>query len=410
MNRAILVRFGDLVLKGKNKPAFIKQIKEILKQKLRKLDVKFEYQHDRIFVHFDDREEQQVLKQLTYVSGVHSYSFIYKTEKDLDKIAALSLEVIQKEMKFPSTFKVETKRIDKTFLSGSLEVSQRISGMILPKLEGVTVDVKNPEQVLNIEIRLDAAYIYMGKIMGLGGFPIGLGPKSLVMLSGGIDSPVAAYLMMKKGIEVELFHFESTPLTPLESVQKVIDIAKQLSKYMPNDKIKLHLVPFTKIHEEILKHVEDSYIITIMRRIFYRLGERFAVKNKLDALINGESIGQVASQTLGSLKVVESVTTLPILRPLITYDKNPIIDISKVIETYDISVRPFNDCCSIYVPQRPVTNPTIEFSLKQEEKLVDLEALMMDALNHIKTLEITPDTDLEIAVYGFDVREALNNL
>lgn len=410
MNRAILVRFGDLVLKGKNKPAFIKQIKEILKQKLRKLDVKFEYQHDRIFVHFDDREEQQVLKQLTYVSGVHSYSFIYKTEKDLDKIAALSLEVIQKEMKFPSTFKVETKRIDKTFLSGSLEVSQRISGMILPKLEGVTVDVKNPEQILNIEIRLDAAYIYMGKIMGLGGFPIGLGPKSLVMLSGGIDSPVAAYLMMKKGIEVELFHFESTPLTPLESVQKVIDIAKQLSKYMPNDKIKLHLVPFTKIHEEILKHVEDSYIITIMRRIFYRLGERFAIKNKLDALINGESIGQVASQTLGSLKVVESVTTLPILRPLITYDKNPIIDISKEIETYDISVRPFNDCCSIYVPQRPVTNPTIDFSLKQEERIIHLEELMTDALNHIKTLEITPETDLEIALHGFDVREALNNL
>ncbi|CDR30370.1 Probable tRNA sulfurtransferase [Acholeplasma oculi] len=410
MNRAILVRFGDLVLKGKNKPAFIKQIKEILKQKLRKLNVKFEYQHDRIFVHFDEIEEQQVLKQLTYVSGVHSYSFIYKTEKDLDKIAALSLEVIQIEMKFPSTFKVETKRIDKTFLSGSLEVSQRISGMILPKLEGVTVDVKNPEQILNIEIRLDAAYIYMGKIMGLGGFPIGLGPKSLVMLSGGIDSPVAAYLMMKKGIEVELFHFESTPLTPLESVQKVIDISKKLSKYMPNDKIKLHLVPFTKIHEDILKFVEDSYIITIMRRIFYRMGERFAIKNKLDALINGESIGQVASQTLGSLKVVESVTTLPILRPLITYDKNPIIDISKVIETYDISVRPFNDCCSIYVPQRPVTNPTIEFSLKQEEKLVDLEALMMDALNHIKTLEITPETDLEIALHGFDVREALNNL
>lgn len=410
MNRAILVRFGDLVLKGKNKPAFIKQIKEILKQKLRKLNVKFEYQHDRIFVHFDEIEEQQVLKQLTYVSGVHSYSFIYKTEKDLEKIASLSLEVIQKEMTFPSTFKVETKRIDKNFLSGSLEVSQRISGMILPKLEGVTVNVKNPEQVLNIEVRLDAVYIYMGKIKGLGGFPIGLGPKSLVMLSGGIDSPVAAYLMMKKGIEVELFHFESTPLTPLESVQKVIDISKKLSKYMPNDKIKLHLVPFTKIHEDILKFVEDSYIITIMRRIFYRMGERFAIKNKLDALINGESIGQVASQTLGSLKVVESVTTLPILRPLITYDKNPIIDISKEIETYDISVRPFNDCCSIYVPQRPVTNPTIDFSLKQEERIIHLEELMTDALNHIKTLEITPETDLEIALHGFDVREALNNL
>src|SRR5690606_4190294 len=210
---------------------------------------------------------------------------------------------------------------DKNFPLTSQQISSQIAGKILPHIKGLTVDVHHPSQVLNIEVRRNETFVYIGQIKGMGGFPVGLGGKGLVMLSGGIDSPVAAYLMMKKGIEVELFHFESTPLTPLESVQKVIDISKKLSKYMPNDKIKLHLVPFTKIHEDILKFVEDSYIITIMRRIFYRMGERFAIKNKLDALINGESIGQVASQTLGSLKVVESVTTLPILRPLITYDK-----------------------------------------------------------------------------------------
>jgi len=406
MKEIILVRFGDLVLKGKNKPTFIDQVKRLLKSKLKGIDVNFEYQHDRIFIHINKDDREQVLNQLKYVSGVHSYSFVHRTENDLDQIAAKAIEVIPNEIPLPTTFKVDTKRADKRFPLSSLEISQQLAAKILPKISGLKVDVHNPEYTLNVEIRHDGAFIYIGKIPGLGGFPIGMGGKALLMLSGGIDSPVAAYLMMKQGVEIELFHFESTPLTPLESVQKVIDIAKKLAPYMTRNKIKLHLVPFTKIHEEILKYVSDPYIITIMRRMMYRLAERYAKANDIAAIVNGESVGQVASQTLDSINVVENVTNIPILRPVITYDKKDIILLSKMLGTYDVSIRPFNDCCSIYVPRRPVTHPKVEYALEEEAKL-NVEDLMVEALQNISTVMINKDTDLEIALYGFEVKEAL---
>lgn len=406
MEKAILIRFGDLVLKGKNKPRFIGQIKKNIKNKLKHIDVEFTFQHDRIFVHFNEVDSDAVIKYLGYVSGIHSFSYVYKTTKDLESIASLAKEVITKEVKIPTTFKIETRRTDKNYPLKSLDISQKIAGMVLPSFDGLKVEVRHPETVLNIELRSEGTYIYVGKIPGLGGFPIGLGGKGLVMLSGGIDSPVAAHLMMKQGINVELFHFESTPLTPLESVQKVIDIAKKLAHYTADNKIKLHFVPFTKIHEAILSYVGDPYIITIMRRMFYRLGERFANINGLDTLINGESVGQVASQTLSSIKVIETVTSIPILRPVITYDKNDIINLSKKIDTYDISILPFNDCCSIYVPRNPVTKPTIIQAVKEESKF-EFESLLEDALGNIQTLIVTPTTDFDIASYGFDVKDAL---
>lgn len=408
MKEIILVRFGDLVLKGKNKPTFINQVKRLLKTKLKECNVEFEYQHDRIFIHLKEDNKEQVLKQLGYVSGVASYSFVYRCENDLDKIADLAVEVIAKEIETPTTFKVETKRADKKFPMSSLEISQTLAAKILPRVKTLTVDVKNPKQVLNVEIRHDSAYLYVGKIPGLGGYPIGLGGKGLVMLSGGIDSPVAAYLMMKQGVEIELFHFESTPLTPLESVQKVIDISKKLALFMPNNRIKLHLVPFTKIHTEILRFVEDSYIITIMRRMMYRLGEMFAESRGLLTLINGESVGQVASQTLDSIKVVENVTNIPILRPVITYDKIEIIRLAEKIDTFDISIRAFNDCCSIYVPKSPVTHPKIDRAEVEEAKF-DFTPLLEETIKGIRTVIIKPNTDFEIANYGFEVSDALHN-
>ncbi|MBN3491164.1 tRNA 4-thiouridine(8) synthase ThiI [Acholeplasma equirhinis] len=406
MKEIILVRFGDLVLKGKNKPTFINQVKKLLRSKLDGFSVNFEYQHDRIFIHINSEDKEEILKQLRFVSGVQSYSFVYRVEKDLEKIAEKAIEIIPNEIPLPTTFKVETKRADKRFPMTSTEVSQKVAGMVLPKISGLKVDVRNPEHILNIEIRNDGAFIYIGKISGLGGFPIGIGGRALLMLSGGIDSPVAAYLMMKQGVEIELFHFESTPLTPLESVQKVIDISKKLAPYMTRNKIKLHLVPFTKIHEEILKYVSDPYIITIMRRMMYRLAERYALTHDIQALVNGESVGQVASQTLDSINVVENVTNIPILRPVVTYDKNDIIKLSKMLETYDVSIRPFNDCCSIYVPRRPVTHPKVEYALEEETKL-NVEKLMEEALENIQTLMINKNTDFEIALYGFEVKDAI---
>lgn len=407
MEKIILVRFGDLVLKGKNKPTFIRQIKRNVRQKLKNLNVKIENQHDRIFVHLNGENENDVLRALDYVAGIHSYSFVYRTEKDLDVIAELAIEIIKEKVKLPASFKVESKRGDKTFPLTSPEISKIIGGKILPQIKGLSVDVRNPENVLTVEIRNDAAYLFIGKIPGLGGFPIGLGGRGLVMLSGGIDSPVAAYLMMKQGIEVELFHFESTPLTPLESVQKVIDISKSLAHYMPKSKIKLHLVPFFKIHDEILKTIDDSYIIIIMRRMMYRLGEMYADKHKILALVNGESVGQVASQTLDGIKVVENVTNLPILRPLITYDKDDIIKLAVKIDTFETSIRPFNDCCSIYVPKSPVTHPKIDKVLIEEAKM-DFTDLLDEALRDIITLTIKPDMDFVVTDYGFELKDAID--
>lgn len=408
MKHTLLVRFGDLVLKGKNKPTFINQVRRLLVQKLAGCSVKFEYQHDRIFIHLLEDNKEQVLKHLSYVSGIYSYSWIYRCEKDLDAIAKLAIEVIQRDIVLPTTFKVETKRADKNFPLTSQQISSQIAGKILPHIKGLTVDVHHPSQALNIEVRRNETFVYIGQIKGMGGFPVGLGGKGLVMLSGGIDSPVAAYLAMKQGIEVELFHFESTPLTPLESVQKVIDISKKLALYAPNNRIKLHLVPFTKIHEEILRFTEDSYIITIMRRMMYRLAERYANSRDLLVLVNGESVGQVASQTLDSIMVVEDVTRIPIIRPVVTYDKLDIIKLANQIDCYDISIRPFNDCCSIYVPKSPVTHPKVHYAINEENKS-DYEPLIVDALANIKTIWIKPNTELDIASYGFEAQDAIEN-
>lgn len=408
MKDMFLLRFGDLVLKGKNKPTFINQVRRILKEKLKGLNVEYEFQHDRIIIHTEKDERDKVIKSLNYVSGLHSYSMIYRTTNQIDEIAKLAKEVILSESKKPGSMKIETKRADKRFPMTSLEISQAVSKIILPELQGFTVDVKNPEYKLEIEVRHDGAYIFMSKVPLLGGFPIGLNGKGLVMLSGGIDSPVAAYLMMKQGVEVELFHFESTPLTPLESVQKVIDISKKLAHFMPKNTIKLHLVPFIHIHETILSKVSDPYIITIMRRMMYRLAERYALSHNILALVNGESVGQVASQTLDSIRVVENVTNIPILRPVITDDKNRIIDISKKIDTFDISIRPFSDCCAIYVPKNPITHPKLEKCLEEEQKF-DFEPLLKEALEGIETLYIKPDTELIIADFGFEVKDAIEN-
>jgi len=406
MEKAILIRFGDLVLKGKNKPKFIGQIKKNIKSKLEHLNVEYTYQHDRIFVHFNEVDSEAVIRHLGYVSGIHSFSYVYKTTTDIEALVSLCKDVIEKEVVLPTTFKIETRRTDKNYPVSSLDVSAKVAKLVLPNFNGLKVEVRNPQTVLSIEIRSDGAYVYVGKIPGLGGFPIGLGGRGLVMLSGGIDSPVSAHLMMKQGINIELFHFESTPLTPLESVQKVIDLSKKLAYYTPENKVKLHLVPFTKIHETILSHVEDSYIITIMRRMFYRLAERFSEVNNIDTLISGESVGQVASQTLASIQVIEAVTSIPVLRPVITYDKNDIINIAKRIDTYETSILPFNDCCSIYVPKSPVTKPSI-YQANLEEAKFEFETLLTEALDNTQTMVITPHTVFDIAAHGFDVKEAL---
>lgn len=410
LKRKILIRFGDLMLKGKNINFFIKRVRLHVKAKLSDLDVTFKFEHDRIYVDYLLEDEKEVVKRLKQIPGIFSFSIVYLASHDIDDIVKVSIALLNQEIDKPyKTFKVETKRTDKSYPLTSLEISRKIAPMILSKVDKkLIVDVRHPEEVLNVELRKDQTYIYVSSIKGMGGFPYGTGGKGLMMMSGGIDSPVASYLAMKQGIELELIHFESTPLTPLESTQKVIDLAKMLTNFTQDGHIKLHIIPFGDIHQEILKHVFDPYIITVMRRMMYRIAEKYARKNKILALLNGESVGQVASQTLNSMGVVEAVTKMPILRPLITYDKQEIVDISKTIETYDISIKPFNDCCSIYVPRNPVTKP-MEVYAKKYENTFDYESLIEQAILGVMTLDIDQHTDLDLTLYGFSVKEAYQN-
>lgn len=410
MTKQILLRFGDLMLKGRNIGSFLKRIKNHVREKMKDLDVDVEPQHDRMFIGYRDEDESIVLKRLAQIPGLMSYSIVYVTEPDFEKIIDLARQVIDREIEEDGVrFKIETKRADKTLAQNSQEITRKIAGPILAGAKRrVIVDVRNPEEVLHIEIRKEHAYVYLKTIPGLGGYPVGILGKGLVMTSSGIDSPVAAFLAMKQGIEVELFHFESTPMTPIESVQKVVDVAKVLSLYAPKETIRLHLVPFKAIHHAILEFVPSPYTITVMRRMMYRLSERYVKKNRLLTVITGESVGQVASQTLQSLKAIEVVTSFPIIRPLVTTDKTDIIKIARKIKTFEISTRPFEDCCSMYVPKQPATKPMHIYALRYEE-LFDYETLLEASLERIRTLSIDPSFDLDLASAGMTVEEALGN-
>ena len=410
LKRKILIRFGDLMLKGKNINFFIKRVRVHVQNKLSDLEVTFKFEHDRIYIDYKLEDERELVRRLKQIPGIFSFSIVYLASKDIEDIVKVSIDLLRQEIDRPyKTFKVETKRADKTFPLTSLEMSRKIAPMILSQVDKkLVVDVRHPEEILNVEIRKDQTYIYLSSIKGMGGFPYGTGGKGLMMMSGGIDSPVASYLAMKQGIELELIHFESTPLTPLESTQKVIDLAKVLANYTQDGHIKLHIIPFGNIHQEILKNVFDPYIITVMRRMMYRIAEKYGHKNKILALLNGESVGQVASQTLHSMGVVEAVTKMPVLRPLITYDKQDIINISKMIETYQISIKPFNDCCSIYVPRNPVTKPW-EVYAKKYEQTFDYEPLIDKAITEVMTLDIDSKTDIDLTTHGFSVQEAYQN-
>lgn len=408
----ILIRFGDLMLKGKNRKIFINKLTRHVKNKYKDLDVVVELNYDRLYLNFDESLLNEVEKRVKQIPGIHSYSIVYTSAKTIEDVVSKAVEVLNLELDSTKnyTFKVETKRSDKNFIHMSNDFTKIVAPLILKEVnQNLTVDVRNPQITLNINVRQDAVYLYLKSNKGMGGFPATIAGKGLLMMSGGIDSPVAAYLGIKQGVEIELIHFESSPLTPLESINKVTDLAAKLAVFLPNEKIKLHVVPFMPLHEAMLNHVKDSYVITIMRRMMYRIAERFANENNIDILLNGESVGQVASQTLASMKVVENVTNIPIVRPVATYDKIDIINIAQYIDCYDISIRPFSDCCSIYVPKNPVISPTIKRCLEEEARF-DFETIITETMENIKTVVISKDDKIDFSMYGFTFLESYENM
>ncbi len=407
MYERILVRYGDLTLKGKNKKIFVDKVNSLIREKVSNPNVVYEKKHDRLYILLNGEDHNKVIKGLDKVSGLSSYSLVSKSERDIESIKENALKVINGEIgQKVIKFKVESKRSDKQYPIQSPEITQIVASYVLKNTSMLVVDVHNPELTLSVEVRHDAAFIYCKKIKGMGGFPVGVAGKGLLMLSGGIDSPVAGFLSMKQGVEIEGIHFESTPLTSIESAQKVIDLTKKLAIYAPHSRIRLHMVPFMELHSALIDNIPEAYNITIMRRMMYRISEKIALKNNCIILINGESVGQVASQTLKSMSVINEVVRMPVIRPLATYDKLDIIGISRKIDCYNISIRPFEDCCTVYVPKKPTTAPKLDRCIYYESKY-DFDSLVDRCVEKTKTIAISYKEKLDITMLGLVVSEVL---
>ena len=382
MEKLILIKYGELTTKKDNRKTFIKTLETNIKNKINNLYTNITKTMSRMYITYDEKNEEEILKNLTKIFGIHSIVICDKVNTNEDEIKNKVLEIL-KEKQF-KTFKVSTKRSDKTFKYTSMEFNNIIGGLVLKNFE-CKVDVHNPELNLEIEIRQEGTFIYNKEIRGLGGYPVGIQGKGLLMLSGGIDSPVAGYLSLKRGVNIECLYFESPPHTSLNAKNKVLKLAEILNDY--SGTIKVHVVPFTKIQEEIYKNIPGNYNITIMRRMMYRIAEKYAKRRNCKILINGESIGQVASQTLNSMVVINNVTNMPVIRPVACLDKLEIIEISKSINTYETSILPYEDCCTIFVPKHPVINPSLEIA-QEYEKLINYEELINECIKNIETIKI----------------------
>ena len=386
----IMVRFGELNTKGKNKKDFIKTLAVNIRNALKDFpNLSFETRYDHIYVGLNNMGYEPVLDRLQEVSGIYALSLVYRSEKDVDIVKQNALALIQEEE--GRTFKVKVKRGDKTFPLVSDEITRIVAGHILKNSnDRFKVDVHNPDILLSIEVRNEATYIFTKTVLGAGGYPLGVGGKTMHMLSGGIDSPVAAYLMMKRGVAIECIHFASPPYTQQGVIYKLEDLLKVLNKYQT--RIRLHIVPFTKIQEAIYDNAPESYCITLMRRMMFRLADALAKRRKCPVISSGESIGQVASQTLQSMHVINEVTNTPVIRPLATADKTEIIKISKKIGTYDISIRPYEDCCTIFTPKAPKTAPHLDEVMAFEKKF-DYESLIKEALANIEVMILSDNEE-----------------
>lgn len=383
MKKVILIKYGELTTKKDNRKFFIKTLRNNILNKLSDYDIVVTDDYYRMFIEVNEDDIDSITSKLKCIFGIHEIAVCYKdenvTEEEIKKVSLM----LMKEEDF-CTFKVETKRSDKSFPIKSIDMNNIIGSLVLKNIE-CKVDVHNPDIILNVEIRREGFYVYTKGIKCLGGYPVGTLGRGLLMLSGGIDSPVAGYMTIKRGVELYYLYFESRPHTSIEARNKVRELARKLEKYNTNGK--LMVVNFTKIQETIYKNLDTTYLITIMRRMMYRIAERVAKKNKCLAIVNGESVGQVASQTLSSMIAVNDVTSYPILRPLCSFDKLDIIEISKKIDTYDISILPYEDCCTVFVPRHPVINPNLKHIYNEESK-IDFDTLIDEAVNTIEVVDL----------------------
>ncbi|MDT9025011.1 tRNA uracil 4-sulfurtransferase ThiI [Rossellomorea yichunensis] len=386
----ILVRYGEISTKGRNRKMFTAKLRENILQALKDFPtISVSASRDRLHIQLGEENGEEIIPRLEKIFGIQSFSPVVKVAQDIEEINQAGLALVQKSFTPGKTFKVSARRADKKFSMDTNELNYEVGSYILRNMDGLKVDVKNPDINLNVEVRKEGVYLSSEIYQGSTGMPVGASGKAMLMLSGGIDSPVAGYLTMKRGVEIEAVHFHSPPFTSERAKQKVIDLSKKLSAF--SGKVKLHIVPFTKIQQTIHDQVPENYTMTSTRRMMLRIADEIREKNEGLALVTGESLGQVASQTLESMQAINDVTNTPVLRPLIAMDKLEIIDIAQKIDTHDISILPYEDCCTIFTPPAPKTRPKKD-KVTYYESFVDFDTLIKEAVEGTETITIDGST------------------
>ena len=384
----IMIRYGELSTKGKNRMRFINKLRNNIQDVLSIYPaVKVTADRDRAHAYLHGTDYEPVVESLKQVFGIQNFSPVYKIEKSVPALKAAVQEIMKEIYKDGLTFKISSKRSDHTFELDSRELNQTLGGAVFEAIPTIQAQMKKPDINLQVEIREEAAYISYETIKGAGGLPVGTSGKGMLMLSGGIDSPVAGYLTLKRGVDIEAVHFASPPYTSPGALKKAHDLTRKLTKFGGN--IQFIEVPFTEIQEEIKAKAPEAYLMTLTRRFMMRITDRIREVRGGLVIINGESLGQVASQTLESMQAINAVTNTPVIRPVVTMDKLEIIDIAQKIDTFEISIQPFEDCCTIFAPDRPKTNPKLK-NAEQYEQRMDVEALVERAVAGIIVTEITP--------------------
>ena len=384
MKEIFLLKEGEIVLKGLNKRNFEEAFIKNLRHRLKPLG-HFEYTRSQSTVYVipsDDVDADEAFDRCRKVFGAAAVCRAVVCEKNMDDIAKTACEYLEDVLPYKRTFKVDAKRSDKHFHMKSPEICAEIGGVLLEKFPNLTVDVKNPEITVTVEIRDKNAYIHAVRVSGAGGIPVGTSGKAMLLLSGGIDSPVAAYMMAKRGISVEAIHFAAPPYTSERARMKVERLCEKLTPYCGD--IKFFCVPFTKIQEALRDNCPEELFTIIMRRLMMEIAQRIAVKENCLALITGESVGQVASQTIGAMVCTDAACRIPVFRPVIGMDKTEIIEISRKIDTFDTSIEPYEDCCTVFTPKHPKTRPVLEEVVKAQESF-DFEPLIAEAVEETES-------------------------
>lgn len=385
----ILIRYGEISTKGRNRNKFVTKLQRSIQRAIKDFpNAKVQGGRERMYIVLNGENGEEIIERIRGIFGIQSFSPAVKTSRELEEMKEAALKLFEQVYEEGKSFKISTRRSDKTFAYDTNEINQIFGAHLLKNIPNLKVDVKNPDIDLHIEVRAEATYLSCENIQGAGGLPSGSSGKAMLMLSGGIDSPVAGYLSMKRGLELEAVHFYSPPFTSERSKQKVIDLAEKLA--MANGGyFTLHIVPFTATQQAIQQQIPQNYSMTATRRLMLRITDALREKHNALAIVTGESLGQVASQTLESMFAINDVTSTPILRPLVMMDKTDIIKLAMDIDTHDISIQPYEDCCTVFVPSSPKTKPKKE-KVEFYESFIDFDPLIAEAVNGTETIQIRP--------------------